>query len=72
MDLNTCQQCGCYVEYIASACHHITYKNLYNENIKTDLVTVCHDCHADIHSWHGKGAKYYPLINAGFAYRKPL
>jgi len=74
IDLNTCQQCGCYVEYKTSACHHITYKNLFNENVKTQLVTVCHDCHDVIHNWHGKGAKYYPLIkvNADFAYGKKL
>jgi len=72
IDLNTCQQCGCYVEYKTSACHHITYRHLFNENVYTELTTVCHDCHDSIHNWHGKDAKYYPLINADFAYKRPL
>lgn len=72
IDNYTCQQCGCDVDYYSSNCHHITYKNLYNENVNTQLTTVCKECHDSIHNWHGKGAKYYPLINADFAYKRPL
>lgn len=63
IDSYTCQQCGCDVDYYSSNCHHITYKNLYNENVNTQLTTLCKECHNMVHNWHGKGAKYYPLIS---------
>lgn len=63
IDSYTCQQCGCDVDYYSSHCHHITYKNLYNENVNTQLTTLCKKCHNMVHNWHGKGAKYYPLIS---------
>jgi 5-methylcytosine-specific restriction endonuclease McrA len=48
-----CQQCGAtaYLEV-----HHITYLNLYNE-LPKDLITVCRNCHQDIHDIH-KEAPY--------------
>ena len=63
IDSYTCQQCGCDVDYYSSHCHHITYKNLYNENVNTQLTTLCKECHNMVHNWHGKGANYYPLIS---------
>jgi hypothetical protein len=30
-------------------CHHITYENLFNEQLK-DLMTVCDECHGRIHA----------------------
>ena len=29
--------------------HHISYKNLGNEDVETDLITLCHPCHAMLH-----------------------
>lgn len=62
IDENTCQQCGTYVDANTVHCHHITYKNLYNENVETDLVSVCKQCHKYIHKYYGKDAKFYPII----------
>ena len=41
--------------------HHISYKNLYNEQ-EGQLVCLCGDCHQELHDYHGKSASYYPLI----------
>lgn len=30
--------------------HHLTYNNIYNENVFSDLVTLCHCCHKSIHN----------------------
>jgi heterodisulfide reductase subunit B len=30
-------------------CHHLSYTNIGYENIYTDLVTVCHCCHKNLH-----------------------
>lgn len=32
--------------------HHIRYDNLYNENIKDDLVVLCRFHHEDYHNYH--------------------
>ena len=32
--------------------HHITYVNLGNENVLTDLVTLCPTCHKHIHNYY--------------------
>ena len=56
-----CQQCHCKVTAETSHCHHITYKRLGAEKYK-DLVSVCPACHDKIHKFHGKNAKYYPLL----------
>lgn len=29
--------------------HHITYKNLYHEDIYKDLITLCRNCHKSVH-----------------------
>jgi hypothetical protein len=29
--------------------HHISYRNIGNENIEKDLITLCHPCHAMLH-----------------------
>ena len=31
-------------------CHHITYRNLYKENVYTDLLTLCKNCHKSVHT----------------------
>lgn len=35
-------------------CHHISYKNIGNENIYTDLVTLCPSCHLKIHRYYNR------------------
>lgn len=56
-----CQQCNKPITAETSHCHHITYQNLEDEGMK-DVVSVCPQCHNDIHEFHGKNAGRYPLI----------
>ena len=56
-----CQQCRIPITAETSHCHHITYQNLGDEGMK-DVVSVCPQCHNDIHEFHGKNAGHYPLI----------
>ena len=56
-----CQQCDKPITAETSHCHHITYQNLGDEGMK-DVVSVCPQCHNDIHEFYGKNAGHYPLI----------
>ena len=56
-----CQQCNKPITAETSHCHHITYQNLGDEGMK-DVVSVCPQCHNDIHELYGKNAGHYPLI----------
>ena len=56
-----CQQCNKPITAETSHCHHITYQNLEDEGMK-DVVSVCPQCHNDIHKFYGKNAGRYPLI----------
>ena len=56
-----CQQCDKQITAETSHCHHITYQNLGDEGMK-DVVSVCPQCHNDIHEFYGKNAGHYPLI----------
>ena len=56
-----CQQCNKPITAETSHCHHITYQNLRDEGMK-DVVSVCQQCHNDIHEFYGKNAGHYPLI----------
>lgn len=56
-----CKQCNKPITAETSHCHHITYKNLGDEGMK-DVVSVCPQCHNDIHEFYGKNAGHYPLI----------
>ena len=56
-----CQQCDKPITAETSHCHHITYQNLGDEGMK-DVVSVCPQCHNDIHEFYGKNASRYPLI----------
>ena len=56
-----CQQCNKPITAETSHCHHITYKNLGDEGMK-DVVSVCPQCHNDIHEFYGKNASRYPLL----------
>ena len=56
-----CQQCNKPITAETSHCHHITYQNLRDEGMK-DVVSVCPQCHNDIHEFYGKNAGRYPLL----------
>ena len=56
-----CKQCNKPITAETSHCHHITYQNLGDEGMK-DVVSVCPQCHNDIHEFYGKNAGRYPLI----------
>lgn len=56
-----CKQCGIPITMETSHCHHITYSRLGAEKY-SDLVSVCPRCHNEIHEFHGKNAKYYPIL----------
>ena len=56
-----CQQCNKPITAETSHCHHITYQNIGDEGMK-DVVSVCQQCHNDIHEFYGKNAGRYPLI----------
>ena len=30
-------------------CHHITYRNIYHEDVYKDLLTLCENCHKSVH-----------------------
>lgn len=34
--------------------HHISYRNLGNENVLTDLCTLCPTCHKHIHNYYNR------------------
>ena len=34
--------------------HHITYKNLGNEDVLTDICTLCGSCHKKIHNFYNR------------------
>lgn len=34
--------------------HHVTYARLGNENVLTDLATLCGSCHQKIHNFYGR------------------
>ena len=49
-DHYTCQNCG--ISNVSLEVHHITYARFENES-PADLVSVCRDCHQDIHNLYG-------------------
>lgn len=50
-----CVMCHRPIEKIKSVqVHHITYKNLGNENVLTDLCTLCGSCHKKIHNFYNR------------------
>ena len=58
IDNYTCQ--SCYSKDHLHV-HHITYKNLFNENVVKELITICKTCHKAIHKRCGKDAIDYPI-----------
>lgn len=51
IDKYKCQMCGCEgTPQNPLQVHHLTYHNIYNENIDKDLVTLCKVCHTHVHN----------------------
>jgi len=46
MDSHACQCCGA-TERLEV--HHRNYDRFLNENVRRDLITLCHDCHVAVH-----------------------
>lgn len=46
-DNHRCQHCGSETKTLQ--CHHKTYKHLYMQSEFFDLITLCVDCHHDLH-----------------------
>lgn len=50
-----CVMCGRPIEKIKSVqVHHVTYKNLGNEDVLTDICTLCGSCHRKIHNFYNR------------------
>lgn len=50
-----CVMCGRSIDHCRSLqVHHVTYKRLGNENVLTDLCTVCGSCHKKIHNYYDR------------------
>ena len=55
IDEYTCQYCGSELQSMSGITHipnihHLHYRTLRNENVYTDLVSLCKHCHLDLHS----------------------
>jgi len=44
----------------ATEVHHLSYYNKYNKDEKKDCISVCHDCHGNIHSGQPFKLTYLP------------
>ena len=50
-----CVMCGRPLDKIRSIqVHHITYQRLGNENVLTDLCTLCGSCHKELHNFYNR------------------
>lgn len=59
-DLYECAICG---SQTALNVHHLNYDNVGNEDIETDLITLCHKCHAMLHRIRSKFSIAYMSSN---------
>lgn len=50
IDLYRCCMCGCMgTQTNPLETHHVTYRNIYKEDVNRDLVTLCSSCHRGVH-----------------------
>lgn len=50
IDNRQCQMCGCTGTMTNKLqIHHLTYKNLYHEDVDRDLICLCDVCHRNVH-----------------------
>ncbi len=55
IDNFACVMCGRSREHCRTLqVHHITYARLGNENVLTDLCTVCGSCHKKLHNYYDR------------------
>lgn len=54
IDNYTCQRCGGKRDLQV---HHLTYANIGHEDVHSDLITMCKDCHEDIEKAKRKSAR---------------
>lgn len=57
VDNYSCAMCGRDLSRCKLQVHHITYKNLGNEQLN-DLVTVCGSCHKKLHNYYKRKRVY--------------
>lgn len=51
IDHFACQMCGCKGSKLNPLnVHHLSYHNIYEENVEKDLVTLCRSCHMGVHN----------------------
>ncbi len=51
----TCSKCG----GKATQLHHINYENIGDEELDTDVIPLCKDCHDEVHSKGDYGYEEY-------------
>lgn len=49
-----CVMCGKTADEGRLHVHHIHYRTLGNENVMTDLCTLCDECHRKIHRYYNR------------------
>ena len=61
LDGYQCQMCGNHgTSMVPLETHHLNYKHIGNEDLMTDLVTVCRSCHRAIHKLMNRVTAYNP------------
>lgn len=51
---NRCEMCGKKAENTIMQYHHVTYKNLFHEDINNDIVALCGRCHILLHNYYNR------------------
>ena len=52
IDDNKCCMCGRDIKHVKSMqVHHVSYKNLGDEDVMKDLCTLCGSCHIKLHNY---------------------
>lgn len=49
IDGHICRMCGVREDQTRLECHHIKYTNFGREDVYSDLITLCEDCHRAVH-----------------------
>lgn len=51
IDAYKCCMCGCRgTQLNPLQAHHVTYRNIYREDINKDILTLCRNCHRAVHT----------------------
>lgn len=54
VDEGRCTMCGKSSDEVPLQVHHLSYRRLGDENILTDLATVCPECHRKLHRFYNR------------------